>query len=137
MLGQSFSSIGWPYCGEIDIMEMKGGRDRENTSYGTVHWDNAGNYASYSDAITLTDGTLADEFHVFSIEWDSKTIKWFLDGQQFHTIDITPAGLSEFQEEFYFIFNVAVGGRFPGNPDSSSVFPHRMQVDYIRFFERL
>ena len=134
MLGQNFPTVGWPETGEIDIMEMIGGR--ENTVFGTVHWDNAGSYESYGDSTTLASGTLADEFHVFSIEWDSKSIKWYLDGKQYHIIDITPADLSEFQEEFFFIFNVAVGGRFPGNPDSSTTFPQRMQVDYIRVFER-
>jgi beta-glucanase (GH16 family) len=73
---------------------------------------------------------------VFSIEWDSNSIRWFLDGKQFNAIAITPAAMSEFQEAFFFIFNVAVGGRFPGYPDSSSEFPQRMQVDYIRVFER-
>ena len=134
MLGQSFPSVGWPYFGEIDIMEMIGGR--EDTSYGTVHWDNAGSYASYGDTITLDSGTLADEFHVYSIEWDSRSIRWYLDGQQYNVIDITPANLSEFQEAFFFIFNVAVGGRFPGAPDSSTIFPQQMQVDYIRVFEK-
>ena len=136
MLGQSFSSIGWPYCGEIDIMEMIGGNDREDTSYGTIHWDNAGQYRYEGESTTLTSGTLADRFHVFSIEWDSNSIRWFLDGKQFNAIATTPATMSEFQEAFFFIFNVAVGGRFPGNPDSSSEFPQRMQVDYIRVFQR-
>lgn len=136
MLGQSVSSVGWPYCGEIDIMEMIGGNGRENTSYGTIHWDNAGQYRYLGESTTLSSGTLADQFHVFSIEWDSSSIRWFLDGKQFNAIAITPAAMSEFREEFFFIFNVAVGGRFPGYPDSSSVFPQRMQVDYIRVFKR-
>ena len=136
MLGQSFSSIGWPYCGEIDIMEMIGGDGRENISHGTIHWDNAGQYRYDGDSITLNSGTLADRFHVFSIEWDSNSIRWSLDGEQFNAIATTPAAMSEFQEEFFFIFNVAVGGRWPGYPDSSSEFPQRMQVDYVRVFQR-
>ncbi len=137
MLGQNFASVGWPASGEIDIMEMIGGSGRENTIYGTVHWDNAGSHASYGGANTLSSGTFADEFHVFSIEWDSTAIRWFLDGVQYHVIDITSAGLSEFQEEFFFIFNVAVGGNWPGSPDSSTFFPQRMLVDHVRVFEKL
>jgi beta-glucanase (GH16 family) len=135
MLGKNFPTVGWPASGEIDIMEMIGGSGNESTIHGTVHWDNAGSNASYGGNTTLASGTFADEFHVFGIEWDSTAIRWFLDGVQYHVIDITSAGLSEFQEEFFFIFNVAVGGNWPGSPDGSTLFPQRMLVDYIRVFQ--
>jgi len=137
MLGESITSVGWPASGEIDIMEMIGGSGNEGTVHGTVHWDNAGGHASYGGDTSLSSGTFADEFHVFGIEWDSTKIRWFLDGVQYHVIDITSAGLSEFQEEFFFIFNVAVGGNWPGSPDGSTFFPQRMLVDYVRVFEKL
>ena len=136
MLGENFSTVGWPESGEIDIMEMIGGSGREDTVHGTVHWDNAGNYASYGGDTTLASGTFADEFHVFGIEWDSTAIRWFVDGVQYHVISITDPGLSEFQEDFFFLFNIAVGGTWPGSPDGSTVFPQRMLVDYIRVFEK-
>lgn len=135
MLGSNYTSVGWPQCGEIDIMEMIGGQGRENTVHGTVHWDNAGSHAEYGGAKTLGSGTFADEFHVFSIIWNENEIKWLVDDAQFHIIDITPAELNEFQNEFFFIFNVAVGGNWPGSPDGSSVFPQWMVVDYIRVFQ--
>lgn len=135
MLGSNFSSVGWPYCGEIDIMEMVGGNGRENTVHGTVHWDNAGSYASYGDSFTLTSGSFQEEFHVFSIIWDQTAIKWYVDDQLYNTIDITPAELSEFQNDFFFIFNVAIGGNWPGDPNSSTQFPQRMIVDYVRVFQ--
>jgi beta-glucanase (GH16 family) len=134
MLGRNFSSVGWPECGEIDIMEMIGGEGRENTVHGTAHWDNNGSHASYGNSVTLSSGTFADDFHLFSIEWNAEKILWKMDGEQFHVIDITPAGLSEFQGEFFIILNLAVGGNWPGSPDATTVFPQELQVDYVRVY---
>lgn len=136
MLGDSFSGIGWPYSGEIDITEMIGGSGRENTVHGTIHWDNSGHRSSGGSS-TLTSGTFADDFHVFSIEWDSASIKWYVDGVNYHTESISSPDKSELQEAFFFIFNVAVGGAWPGNPDVSTSFPQQMAVDYIRVYEAL
>lgn len=133
MLGESFSSVGWPACGEIDIMEIIGSEPA--TVHGTVHWDNAGNYASYGDKLTLDEGVFADEFHVFTIIWDNTAIRWYMDDILYNTIDITPSNLSEFRNTFFFIFNVAVGGNWPGYPDNTTVFPQRMEVDYVRVFQ--
>jgi hypothetical protein len=137
MLGTNIGDVGWPACGEIDIMEMIGGSGREKTVHGTVHWDNSGSYASYGGDYSLEAGTFADKFHVFSIVWTETTITWYMDDIQYHVIDITPAGLSEFQEEFFFIFNVAVGGNWPGSPSASTFFPQSMIVDYIRVFQNI
>lgn len=134
MLGKSISTVGWPKCGEIDIMEMVGGNNADNTVYGTLHWDNANQHASYGGNTKLASGIFADEFHVFSIVWDEKKIIWLLDDKQYHIIDTTPAGLSEIQEEFFLIFNVAVGGQWPGSPDGTTEFPQQMTVDYVRVF---
>lgn len=135
MLGKNFRQVGWPKCGEIDIMEMIGGQNRENTVHGTVHWDNANSHAQFGGSTKLASGTFNDEFNVFSITWDSRKIIWYLNDRKYHEIDTTPAGLSEFQEEFFFIFNIAVGGNWPGNPDASTSFPQYMIVDYVRVFQ--
>lgn len=135
MLGSNINTVGWPKCGEIDIMEMIGGTGKDNTTYGTAHWDNNGNHAQYGGNTQLVSGVFNDEFHVFSIIWDAKKIVWYVDDKKFHEIDTTPAGLSEFQEDYFFIFNVAVGGSWPGNPDGSTGFPQQMIVDYIRVFQ--
>ena len=136
MLGQNYPTIGWPACGEIDIMELVGGADnRDNTVYGTLHWDNNGQHASYGGSYKLPTGIFADDFHLFSIEWTPKSIKYFVDNIQYHVIDISPAGLSKFQEDFYFILNLAVGGDWPGSPDASTSFPQRMEIDYVRIYQ--
>ncbi|MCX2742749.1 family 16 glycosylhydrolase [Mangrovivirga sp. M17] len=135
MLGSDFPTVGWPSCGEIDIMEMIGGQNRENTVHGTVHWDNNGSHANYGGSHTLSSGTLSDKFHVFTIIWDSTSITWYIDDFKYHEIDITPAGLSEFHDKFFFIFNVAVGGDWPQKPDATTTFPQQMIVDYVRVFQ--
>lgn len=135
MLGSNFSTVGWPNCGEIDIMEMVGGSGRESTVHGTVHWDNNGSYASFGGERTVTGPTLHEAFHVYTIIWDATQIRWLIDDVQYNAIDITPAALSEFRQDFFFIFNVAVGGNWPGSPDGTTTFPQRMYVDYVRVFQ--
>ncbi len=135
MLGSNFSSVGWPACGEIDIMEMIGGSNREKTVHGTIHWDNNGSPANYGGSRTIANGFLGDEFHVYSIVWDENSITWYLDNNQFHVADITPTALSEFRQNFFLIFNVAVGGNWPGSPNASTSFPQHMIVDYVKVFQ--
>ncbi len=135
-LGNNISSVGWPACGEIDIMEMIGGQGREKTVHSTLHWDNNGSLAQYGLSYTSTGKTFHEKYHVFSIIWDETQIRSFVDDQQYFSIDITPAALSEFHKEHFFIFNVAVGGTWPGNPDASTIFPTQMKVDYIRVFQK-
>jgi hypothetical protein len=133
MLGHNISTVGWPACGEIDIMELIG--HLPSTTFGTAHWSNAGQHAQYGGNTKLSSGIFNDEFHVFSIIWDENQIEWFLDDVKFHSVDIKPAELSEFHQDYFFIFNVAVGGNWPGYPDETTEFPQRMIVDYIRVFQ--
>lgn len=135
MLGESHNTIGWPACGEIDIMELVGGGTDDSYVHGTVHWDNNGTKADYGCSNRLTDGIFAEEWHVFSLVWDESTITWYRDDIQYCTIDITPAHLDEFREPFFFIFNVAVGGNWPGSPNADTQFPQHMVVDYVRVFQ--
>ncbi len=142
MLGDNFDNIGWPRCGEIDIMEMVGGPDApkrgDSYTHGTVHWfdEGQGVKADFGGSYKLNQGRLSDEFHVYTIIWDENEIVWYFDDTRFHAIDITSASLAEFRESFFFIFNVAVGGLWPGSPNSSTVFPQKMAVDYVRVFQK-
>lgn len=137
MLGNNISTVDWPACGEIDIMEMIGGEGRENTVHGTAHWDSIGNHVYHGGHYLLPQGKiLAEEFHVFSVVWTSTTITWYLDDVQYYSMNVTRPEQSEFQNKFFFICNVAVGGDWPGSPDASTTFPQRMLVDYIRVFQQ-
>ncbi len=121
MLGENFNEVGWPACGEIDIMELVGGEGRDNTVHGTVHWENNGSHAEFGSSYTLSSGIFADDFHTFSIEWTETEIRWFVDDIQYHVISTTPSELSEFRNKFFLILNVAVGGNWPGAPNASTV----------------
>ena len=135
MLGDDFSSVGWPNCGEIDIMEMIGGSDVDDrTVYGTMHWDQNG-HSEFGGSNSLAQGKFADEWHVFSIIWDQYQVKFLRDDIQYHAMNISGPELTEFHQNFFFIMNVAVGGNWPGAPDATTSFPQRMFVDYIRVFQ--
>lgn len=138
MLGESISSVGWPRSGEIDIMEMIGGQN--STTLGTAHWYNE-NWDvpghQYSGGSTnLSSGELADEFHVYSIIWDATSIEWYLDDatSPFYVLYTSPSFMSEFREDFFFLFNIAVGGTLGGAVDNSNL-PQTMVVDYVRVFQ--
>jgi len=137
MLGSNFQNVGWPACGEIDIMELVG--HQPSTTHGTAHWGPQGQSWSYNDGdpYNLTGGKkFSDEYHVFSIIWEPGKIEWYVNDNKFFTISpSTVNGTYPFDQEFFFIFNIAVGGNWPGNPDNSTVFPQRMLVDYIRVFQ--
>ncbi|MBN1302534.1 MAG: family 16 glycosylhydrolase [Melioribacteraceae bacterium] len=137
MLGENFSSVGWPRCGEIDIVEMIGGTGNENKAYGTAHWDNNGSHAQYGGYTKLQSGILADDWHLYAVEWNNQSIKWFFDGNKYHEIDITSSELREFHNEYFIILNLAVGGKWPGYPDGTTLFPQTLEVDYIRVYQDL
>lgn len=140
MLGANFNTVGWPACGEIDIMEKVGGAGIENEIHGTVHWENQGQWANFGGSTNLSSNT-TNQFHVYSIVWTSTTISWFIDGDTtpYHVIDTSPASgaaeLDEFRRSFFLIMNVAVGGNWPGSPDATTSFPQHMIVDYVRVFQ--
>lgn len=136
LLGQNIDQVGWPYCGEIDIMEMIGGNGGENTTYGTIHWHDGESNASHGGSTATSGDNLSEAYHVFSIVWDETKITWYLDNQQYFQSSITNNNQSEFHAEFYLILNVAVGGNWPGNPDATTLFPQQMRVDYVRVFQK-
>ncbi|HRI46539.1 MAG TPA: family 16 glycosylhydrolase [Ignavibacteriaceae bacterium] len=135
MLGQNINSVGWPACGEIDIVELVGGGPgRDNRCYATLHWEQNG-HASYGSNYTLPSGIFADDYHIFTATWTPQKVECFVDGIRYFVIDITPAGLSEFHAPYFIILNLAVGGNWPGNPNSSTIFPQYMYVDYVRVYQ--
>lgn len=138
MLGENINTVGWPRCGEIDIMEIVG--HEPNILHGTVHYANPnGDRIQNGNDTRLTGGKkFSDEYYVFSLEWEEDSIRWYLNNEQYHSVSRGSLGLSNpypFNEPFFFIFNVAVGGVWPGSPDDSTVFPQHMIVDYIRVFQ--
>lgn len=137
MLGANFPTVGWPACGEIDIMEVIG--SSPNILHGTIHYGadwTQHNYVGQSTYLPSGE-TFADEFHVFSIDWDENGITWLLDDVPFYNVNtgVTGGQPYPFDNPFFFILNVAVGGQWPGYPDASTTFPQFMAVDYVRVFQ--
>jgi hypothetical protein len=133
MLGPNPSS--WPNCGEIDILEFLG--DNSNKIYGTLHGPGYSGGSGIQSNYTLSSGSFPADYHIFEVEWDSSSIKWYVDGHLFH--EVNPARVSPnswvFDNSFFIIVNLAVGGSWPGYPDGTTVFPQYMYVDWIRVYQ--
>lgn len=132
MLGANIDEVSWPSSGEIDIMELVG--HEPHIVHGTVHYDNGAGYKTSSGGYALQFEDFSDQFHVFTLVWDLNKLEWYVDNQLYKTFTQTPGEQYPFNNAFFFIFNVAVGGNWPGKPDATTVFPQQMVVDYIRVF---
>lgn len=136
MLGTNISSAGWPGCGEIDIMELVGTYPSRVRS--TMHWKSAGgSEANKGEDYNLASADFSKSFHVFSLIWKQDSIQCYVDDILLVTVTPTDSGSGTwpFNAEEFFIFNVAVGGNWPGPPDGTTIFPQRMFVDYVRVFQ--
>jgi beta-glucanase (GH16 family) len=139
MLGSNIDQIGWPACGEIDIMELLG--HQPDKTYGTIHWGKQGAGVSQTaqGSLQLTNGkTFADEFNVFSLDWEKDKLSILVNDKVIFSTTAAKLGAANYlyNSPYFFIMNIAVGGRWPGYPDATTVFPQRMEVDYIRVFQK-
>jgi beta-glucanase (GH16 family) len=139
LLGSNFETVGWPACGEIDVMENFGKKEPA-TIHGSVHSPGTPPEAHtlFTDSYTLPHGRFADDFHVFALQWDPDHLYFFVDGINYATLDKATLTNQEnwvFDHPFHIILNVAVGGNWPGSPDSTTVFPQRMSVSYVRVYQ--
>ncbi|MEU7428191.1 family 16 glycosylhydrolase [Streptomyces sp. NPDC040750] len=133
MLGDNLPSAGWPDSGEIDVMENVG--KEPGMVHGTIHGPGYSGSGGLGAAYTLPDGeAFADDFHVFAVDWSPAAITWSVDGHAYETR--TPSDLGGkkwvYDHPFFLILNLAVGGDWPGSPDSATSFPQTMTVDYVR-----
>ena len=135
LLGGNFEDVGWPDCGEIDILEYRG--QQPSIVHGSLHGPGYSGGSAVTGSYTLPSGGFNDDFHVFAIEWDESSITWYVDDVAYQTIESNdlPGGASwVFDHSFFIILNVAVGGLFVGPPDASTEFPQTMLVDYVRVY---
>ena len=137
MLGADIDSVGWPRCGEIDVMEHIG---REPAVvHGTMHGPGYSGASGIGGSHTLATTALADDFRVFAVEWTPGQLRWLVDEREYRRASPAdlPAGATwVFDHAFFLLLNVAVGGSWPGDPDASTTFPQQMFVDYVRVFRR-
>lgn len=135
LLGSNIDEVGWPQCGEIDIMEFRG---QEPTKVlGTVHGPGYSGGTAISKSYSLINDRFDNGFHIFGIEWGPNYINYYVDDVLYN--QITPTNVTGewvFDHPFYIIINLAVGGNFLGNPNSETVFPQTMLVDYVRVYKK-
>lgn len=137
MLGHGDPTKGWPDCGEIDVMENKGSQPRSTSS--ALHGPGYSGGNSFWHVETLPTGSFTSEFHVFAVEWDANGVVFFIDGTAHFAMTktyIEGTGAYVFNQPFYVILNMAVGGHFDGDPQSDAIFPATMLVDYVRVFRK-
>ena len=142
MLGENISTIGWPRCGEIDIMEMIGGAatGRDDSYHGTLHYHKNGAHTYHGPGSwTLPAPQIFhDAYHVFEVEWSPTAIIWRIDGQEHgrEIMDLTlRPEMDAFHLPFFLIMNLAVGGNWPGYPDATTEFPQTLRADWVRVYQ--
>ena len=152
MLGANFPDVGWPFSGEVDVMEMHNAFSDEFTTHFTMHWcdETKQNPTTPDICFPESEGwtyislfrtfaeSLGNDFHVFSAEWDSSGIVGKIDGIEYFNLAIDPANMDEFLKEFFVILNVAMGGTLGSNnqpPDGTETWPQIMLVDYVRVYQ--
>ena len=134
----------WPRCGEIDCMEVMG--QDTNKLYGTIHYGNP--HAESQGTYTIKDGekSFSDDFHTFTCDWEPGKITWYVDGKKYHEESnwhSTTEGQgtltypAPFDQPFYIILNLAVGGSWVGNPNEETNFVNNpFVVDYVRVYQK-
>ena len=134
----------WPRCGEIDCMEVMG--QDTNKLYGTIHYGNP--HAESQGTYTIKDGekSFSDDFHTFTCDWEPGKITWYVDGIKYHEESnwhSTTEGQgtltypAPFDQPFYIILNLAVGGSWVGNPNETTNFKNNpFVVDYVRVYQK-
>jgi beta-glucanase (GH16 family) len=128
----------WAASGEIDIMEMRG--QTPSIVLGTLHHGGAWPNNQHTGAeFKLAQGTFADDFHTFAVEWREGEIRWLIDGVAYQTQNQWSSAGGDFpapfDQRFHLLLNVAVGGQFVGPPDATTVYPQQMLVDYVRVYQ--
>jgi beta-glucanase (GH16 family) len=137
LLGDDFSTSGWPKCGEIDIMESIG--SEADVVKGSLHGPGYFGSNPLTSAYTLPRGRFSEGFHVFAVEWEPEVVRFYVDDKVYatKTPNDLPAGKRwAYDHNFFVLLDLAVGGNLPGRPGDSTVFPQRMLVDYVRVYKR-
>ena len=129
-----FGTVGWPDCGEIDIVEMRG--QLPQVIAGSLHGPGYSGSFPVTEDYSLDNDRFDLDFHEFAIEWGEGYIEYFVDDNRYQRI--TPQDVNGdwvFNNDFYMILNLAVGGDYVGSPDEFTRFPQTMTIDYVRVYE--
>lgn len=134
MLGSNVETINWPQCGEIDIMELRG--QEPHIINGTIHGPGYSGGNPITKPYALANARFDTEYHIFAIEWDKDKIDFFVDDFLYQRIERGDVpGEWVYDQPFFMILNVAVGGNYVGFPTNDTPFPQKMTVDYVRVYQ--
>ena len=135
MLGNNFPTTSWPQCGEIDVMENHGSDVTSISS--AMHGPGYSGNTPFVRSYQLATTSFADDFHTFAAEWNTSGVQFSVDGKVYHVVqrdDVQRRGNWVFDQSFFVILNLAVGGTFDGDPKSDAILPATMLVDYVRVY---
>ncbi len=136
MLGADHDKVGWPACGEIDILENVGMEPR--LVHGSLHGPGYSAGAALTSDYALPSGAaFAADYHVYAVEWDVEGLRFYVDDTLYKTRtpeDAPPGAPWVYDHAFYLLLNLAVGGKWPGDPDQTTAFPATMKIDYVRAY---
>jgi len=139
MMGDDIDKVGWPACGEIDIMENIG--KEPGIVHGSIHGPGYVGGDGIEAPYSLPDKKpFSDDFHVYAVEWSPEAISFYVDKDLYVTrthADMKPGWIWAFDKPFFIILNLAVGGDWPDSPDATTVFPREMLVDYVRVYQKV
>lgn len=136
MLGNNIREVSWPQCGEIDIMEQKG--KFSNITYGSIHGPGYSGGQAITTPYALQNGRFDNDFYVYGVEWNETKIDFFINGFLYKRIlPVNVPGEWVFNQPFFLILNIAVGGSFVGPPNANTPFPGTMSIDYVRVYKEL
>lgn len=137
MLGNNADTVGWPQCGEIDIMELRG--QQPSIINGTIHGPGYSGGSSITKAYGLQNARFDTDYHVFGVEWGKDYLEFYVDGYLYQKLtpsDVAGKGNWVYDHPFFLILNVAVGGNYVGYPTSLTPFPQKMYVDWVRVYKQ-
>jgi beta-glucanase (GH16 family) len=133
MLGSNIKQIGWPKCGEIDILEYVG---REpHVAYTSLHTQDS--HGNTINTKKTTVPNIEEGFHLYAIDWTKDKIVFLIDNKEVYTFQPEPKNENTwpFNQPFYIIVNAAVGGNFGGHEIDQSIFPQKFEIDYIKVYQ--
>ncbi len=133
MLGSDIDAVGWPACGEIDVMENLGAKPQR--VFGTVHCPGHAGAGGISGELVSREA-LATAYRLFAVDWGPRTIVWSVDGRAYHSVSVAELGASwVFDHPFYILVNLAVGGTLGGAVGKATRFPAELKIDYLRVYD--
>lgn len=141
MLGENIDENGgdtpWPFCGEIDILELYGSKD-DAVIEANMHFADKRKKHDMMGAVSfkMEEGKFSDDYHLFELVWEKENITWYVDGNKFASTQITSKDRKEFHQPFFLLLNIAVGGTFAGRPNDNTQFPQSMYIDWIRVYQK-